>query len=189
MLAYVFWHRMREDCSKDIYENKIIKFQSTLAESHLVGFKGSVVARIDSAPWLASHSEAYEDWYLLDGSEVLDKLNDVAVSGSRKGPHNDVAHLATDFHGGLYQLRTGSEYSVSSEFALWLSKPAGSDYESFYRYISQNTASEKSSLWRRQMVLGPTPEFCMIGTKMPDLPSQFSPVHIHREIIWETPRL
>ena len=126
VIAYVFWHRRKEEVSQDVYESKISRFHRTLEDSHLLGFKGAAVARIDCAPWLNENSEAYEDWYLLDGSEVLDKLNDVAVTGGRRESHDEVAHLATDFRGGLYQLKMGPFAAVLGSYAMWLSKPGDS---------------------------------------------------------------
>ena len=179
MLAYVFWHR-RKQASREEYEKRLTKFHETLASSQLWGFRGSVVARIvGAAPWFSSsdsEESCYEDWYLLEGSEVLDRLNEAAVTDSRKDPHDSIASLATDTHGGLYQLKTGgslassaSSSSVSASFAHWVSKPAGRSYEVFYADIAKYLQSERTGLWRRQMTLGPTPEFCIMAEKKMDV--------------------
>ena len=182
MLAYVFWHRRKQEFSRGEYEDTLKQFHEVLNELHLEGFHGSLVARITGAPWLQPDSDAYEDWYLLDGSEVLDRLNEVAVQDARKGPHNEIALRATDFKGGLYQLKTGAHSSISGEFAIWHSKPAGTTYEAFYKNLSEYLTDE-SALWRRQMTLGPTSEFCLTSHSKVGVPASFHPILLSRQVI------
>ena len=48
--------------------------------------------------------------------------------------------------------------------AVWFGKPAGTSYAEFYDQLASAIP-----LWRRQMVLGPTPEFCSIDDdEVPD---------------------
>lgn len=185
MLAYVFWHRRKHEFSRDEYEDKLKQFHVTLNRSNLEGFNGSLVARITGATWLRSESDAYEDWYLMKGSEVLDRLNETAVNGVRKEPHDDIARLATDFKGGLYQLKTGVHSSITNEFALWLSKPFSTSYEAFYKNVAQYQTNG-SVLWRRQMTLGPTPEFCLISPLRPVVPAELEPIPVSRQVIWKS---
>jgi hypothetical protein len=186
MLAYVFWHRRKEEVPENEYEEKIIRYQRSINESKLAGFEGSVVLRIDKAPWFSKNSEGYEDWYPVEGSEILDRLNDFAVTNGRKSPHDDLAHLATDFRGGLYQLRMGPLRSASGRYATWFSKPAGTAYEKFYDDIAGYVGTDGArTLWRRQMTLGPTPEFCIIGGEVA-LPANYSPFNIQRQVVWES---
>ena len=189
MLGNVFWHRRNETAPRDVYEEKLTRFHQVLDESHLAGFKGAVVARIAEAPWFVENSEAYEEWYVLDGSNVIDELNEAAVSGARKEPHDQLARLAKDFRAGLYQLKMGPFTTVSGNTATWLSKPAGTTYQSFYSTLSEYLAVSKGSLWRRQMVLGPTTEFCVTAADRVDLPATFNPNAIRRNIIWRGRRL
>jgi hypothetical protein len=186
MLAYVFWHRRKEEVPKSEYQEKIIEYQKSLNESKLPGFEGSLAFKIDGASWFSKNSEGYEDWYLVDGSEVLDRLNDFAVINGRKSPHDDLAHLAMDFRGGLYQLRVGSRPSISAKLATWFSKPAGTAYAKFYDDMKMYMSADDRTLWRRQMTLGPTPEFCMIGNEVA-LPAIYGPISIQREIVWQSP--
>ena len=159
----------------------MMKFQNALSKSALAGFRGSVVSRIDNATWLPLGSESYEEWYLVDGSDILDPLNEVAVSNSRKEPHDDAAHMATDMRAGLYKLRLGEESSVDGRCITWLSKPKGTDYEQFYDQISKVMTNSESSLWRRQMVLGPTSEFCVITKDELSINTpEFNPVLVKR---------
>ena len=184
VLAYVFWHRRRPEISRDAYEESLIGFQKALKDSHLAGFVGSVVSRIGEAPWMNTNTEAYEDWYLLSGSEVMDRLNEVAVSGERKEPHDRAAHAATDGHGGLYQLRSGENSVIDAPWATWFSKPAGTAYERLYQEISEYFDPVNASLWRRQMVLAPSPEFCLRSHSKPSIPTSFAPIAVYHEILW-----
>ena len=190
MIAYAFWHRKKPEVERQDYENAISKFQESLREPELPGFAGSLVARLEEeAPWFNDKSPGgYEDWYLLDGSAVMDKLNEFAVGGARKKPHDDLANLATDFRGGLYQLRIGSPSSLLGSVSTWISKQRGYPYESFYDAMTEFVSAKDRSLWRRQMTLGPTPEFCLISEKRLDLPKVFNPIVIHRKIVWGSSR-
>jgi len=161
MLAYVFWHWPQSGIDRDSYVGHLVQFQQTLAANKPNGFRESVVFRIRDAGWLKTNGEAYEDWYLLDDSAALDRLNDAAVSGACEEPHNRVAREAADGIGGLYRLRAGSEDLAQAKFAAWLSKPSGVSYKDFYAGLDSLTSQPGVALWGRQMTLGPTTEFCL----------------------------
>ena len=122
-----------------------------LATIDVDGFRGSATFRIEGASWMGSGRQAYEDWYLLDGSYAMDPLNEAAVSGARKQPHDAAAHAATDGAGGLYQLRSG-EPGMDARLVVWFSKPSVVGYPEFYGRIEPWTERPNTSLWRRQMV-------------------------------------
>ena len=134
--------------------------------------------RIRDANWLNTNGEAYEEWYLLDDSAAMDRLNEAAVSGVCEEPHNRVAREAADGTGGLYRLRAGAEDLAQARYAVWLSKPSGVSYKDFYAALQSLTSQPGVALWGRQMTLGPTTEFCI-----------HSPIHqihghrIHHELL------
>ena len=161
MLAYVFWHWPQPSIDRDAYEDHLREFQQTLAANKSSGFQQSVVFRIRGASWLNTSDEAYEEWYLLDDSAAMDPLNEAAVSGACEEPHNRVAREAADGTGGLYRLREGVENLSHAKFAIWLSKPAGVSYKTFYADLQSLTSQPGVALWGRQMTLGPTTEFCL----------------------------
>ena len=161
MLAYVFWHWRQSGIDRGLYVDHLVQFQQTLAANKPNGFRESVVFRTRDAGWLKSSGEAYEDWYLLDDSAALDRLNDAAVSGACEEPHNRVAREAADGTGGLYRLRAGSEDLAQAKFAVWLGKPTGFSYKDFYAGLDSLTSQPGVALWGRQMTLGPTTEFCL----------------------------
>ena len=161
MLAYVFWHWPQPQIERGSYVDHTVDFHRTLAANKPYGFRESVVFRIRGANWLRTDGEAYEEWYLLDDSAAMDRLNEAAVSGACEEPHNRVAREAADGTGGLYRLRAGVEELAQAKFAVWLSKPAGVSYKDFYTSLQPITSKPNVALWGRQMTLGPTTEFCL----------------------------
>ena len=174
MLAYVFWHWPQSHIDRDSYVNHLIDFHNVLATNKPNGFHESVVFRIRGASWLNTADEAYEEWYLLDGSAAMDPLNDGAVSGVCEEPHNKVAREAADGTGGLYRLRAGHGRLSEARHALWLSKPVGVSYKDFYSALDPLTSKPGVALWGRQMTLGPTTEFCIHSTNPIELPAGYS---------------
>lgn len=174
MLAYVFWHWPQPSIDRDAYEDHLRHFQETLSVNKSSGFQQSVVFRIRGASWLNTSDDAYEEWYLLDDSAAMDPLNEAAVSGACEEPHNRVAREAADGTGGLYRLREGVETLDQEKFAIWLSKPAGVSYKTFYADLQSLTSQPGVALWGRQMTLGPTTEFCIHSQTPIELPPGYS---------------
>ena len=56
---------------------------------------------------------------------------------------------------GVYALRRGAARLSDAGRAVWFDTTAGVSYDEFFGRLG-----ERRSLWLRQMVLGPTPEFC-----------------------------
>ena len=150
-LAYVFWHWPRADSEVDAYEAGLLGFHSRLAG--IPGLVASVTFRVEGLPW---QSEArYEDWYVIDGFDALGVLNTSAVSGSHQDPHEQLAAAAAGGAGGLMKLAQG-DISFESGVVRWLTKPSGMTYGALTECLN-------GSVWQRQLVLGPQPEFCVSG--------------------------
>lgn len=164
MLAYVFWHQPRPGTEAAQYEAMLAAFHESLAAVPPQGFRGSVAFRVSGAPW-APEGPVYEDWYLLRDAGALDPLNLAAVSGAHRRPHDTVAARAQWGAAGLYLLREGQPAFPASGRALWLAKPDGQSYDTFYTAIRSAAGAGHWALWGRQMVLGPTPEFCLHGVE------------------------
>jgi hypothetical protein len=156
MLAYVFWHWPAGEW--DAHVEALGMFHRALAAAPPPGWRGSRVLAIDGAPWLPV-ARAFEDWYFVDDFTSLGLLNDAAVSGPRLGPHDAAARRVAGGTAGLYRLRSG-EIGAAAR-ASWFAKPVGM---SFADLLGRVPAGE---LWQRQMVLGPSPEFCLFEADAP----------------------
>lgn len=158
MLAYVFWHTSRPGMDASEYELLLTQFHGTLVENRPDGFVGSTVLRQTALPWFPADSTAYEDWYLIDDYASLGALNDAAVEGLRRRPHDEIAGASFWGTGGLYLHQNGSRDPAEGRFAYWFSMPAQWDYDGLYEKIG---VPPETGIWRRQMALGPAPEFCL----------------------------
>jgi hypothetical protein len=184
MLAYVFWHWPCSGVDRKSYEHALLEFHRSLSAPKPAGFQSSAVFRVRGAPWLPAKVESYEDWYVMDGSCALDRLNEAAIASPSKEFHDRAAKRAAGGTAGLYRLRRGQIDFRQSRFAQWLSKPAGTSYDDFYASVSQWTSRPRVGLWGRQMVLGPTPEFCLLSAEKILLAETFNALTLSLEQIW-----
>lgn len=184
MLAYIFWHWRYPHVDRDSYTTRLIEFHEALRARSPNGFRHSAVFQTEGVPWIGTDMEGYEDWYLVDGSATLDPLNEAATSGACEEPHRQVARCAAGGSGGLYQLRSGEPNVATSRFAMRFPKPAGMIYEDLYAALQPATNRSEVSLWRRQMALGPAPEFCLLSPTRQELPGGFEGLCIPWRRIW-----
>jgi hypothetical protein len=173
VLAYVFSHRAGSGIETPTYEAALRRFHASLAGAPPPGFISSTTYRIGNG---------YADWYLVENSAALDPLNEAAVKGARSAPHDAVAHMATDGAGKLMILKSGSA-RTDSGFEIRFSKPAGMAYTELYERLKPWTDRAEVSLWRRMMVLGPAPEFCLVAPSEVQLPAEMRPEIVRREPI------
>jgi hypothetical protein len=149
------------------------RFHLELASATLDGF-------------IASHTfsvgAGYSDWYLLENSSAMDVLNAAAVSGSRAPAHDAAARVAVDGVGKLLSLASGTPW-FEAGFEVRFGKPAGMPYAAFYASHESRLEEPGVSLWRRMMVLGPPPEFCLISPKRVELPADMHPEVLPRKPI------
>ena len=159
MLAYVFWHWRYPYVDKASYQQHLIDFHVALRAQKPAGFHYSTVFQVEHVPWIDTGGEAYEEWYVVANFAALEELNAGAVSGSCREPHDRVASQAAGGAGGLYRLRAGEPALATARVALWFAKPLGMSYEDLYAALQPGIEQAMGSLWQRQMVLGPAPEF------------------------------
>jgi hypothetical protein len=165
VLAYVFSHRPAAGVEVAVYESALKHFHATLGNTSLSGFLGSAAFRV---------GDHYRDWYLIESSAALDALNEAAISGARALAHDAVARMAIDGIGKLWSLVTGPSPSGSG-YEMGFSKPIGTEYTDLYIRIQPFIDRAGVSLWRRMMVLGPPPEFCLITPEEIQLPKDLNP--------------
>jgi hypothetical protein len=210
MLAYVFWHRPRDTGTIAAYEQAHLAFQRSLARSRPVGMCGSAVFRLAEIPWLDAAAAApefasdgsvpggYEDWYLLEDFAALGVLNEAAVGHGHRSRHDEVARQYGDGSGSLYELVEGDHHADllgSAAVAVWVARPFGSPQRMLGELLGDGIDPGHASLWRRQLVLGPAPEFCLLaedrsrlgdasGVAPGRLPEGWSAVTLDRDVLW-----
>ncbi|HSP10820.1 MAG TPA: hypothetical protein VLU92_14660 [Candidatus Dormibacteraeota bacterium] len=173
MLAYVFFHRPAPAAGAIPYEAALRTFHSSLGAAPPKGFAGSCSYRIGGG---------YADWYMLADSAALDWLNEAAVGNRAQASHDVVARMSSDGAGKLFKLLSGEPRSESG-FETRFSKPSGMTYGELYERLEILTARPDVTLWRRMMVLGPPPEFCLASRSELELPAEMSPELLAREVV------
>ncbi len=89
----------------------------------------------------------YEDWYLVENFAALESLNEGAVSGKNRSPHDSIAQRARGGSGALYRLRAGEPHIAKVRMALWFSKPRGLPYSEFYADVRPEALDSGGGLW------------------------------------------
>lgn len=173
MLAYVFFHRPAPEAGAILYETALRAFHASLVAAPPHGFAGSCSYRIGGG---------YADWYLLTDSAALDRLNEAAVGDRSQASHDTVARMSSEGAGKLFTLLSGEPRSESG-FETRFSKPRGMTYGELYERLASLTARPDVTLWRRMMVLGPAPEFCIASRSQLELPAEMSPETLAREVL------
>jgi len=173
VLAYVFFHRPAPGVETPIYETALRKFHSALTVAPPVGFIGSSTYRVGGG---------YADWYLVESSAALDLLNQAAVNEARSATHDVVAHLASDGAGKLL-MRVSGTAPPGAGYEMRFSKPAGTAYQDLYDRLKPRTDRAEVTLWRRMMVLGPAPEFCLLALSQIQLPAEMKPEILRRDLV------
>ena len=139
-LAYVFWHWPAEPAR---YEERMQAFHTALDRP------GTATFRLERAPF-EDPAPPFEDWYSVEDWTALGELNDFAVSGPRREPHDAVAAMSRRGAGGVYRLIEGDVALRDVTFAAW----------SPTRPRLTGTAG---AVWQRQLVLGPAPEYAVLA--------------------------
>lgn len=174
MLAYVFAHRRDNAVDAGAYEEVLRAFHSELARARSAGFVASTTYRFDDG--------GYSDWYLVESSAALDALNQAAVTGARAESHDLAARKAAGGTGKLMSLAAGVA-DLGALHETGFAKPRGQSYSDLYASLQPITARPGVALWRRMMVLGPPPEFCLVSSEPVELPAALTPeVHVRRQI-------
>ena len=202
MLAYLFWHRPLESSDAAAYEQAQVAFHRSLHRAPPVGLCGSSTFRVAGPPWLDAGGEderGYEDWYLVEDYAALGVLNGAAVGRGHRTVHDAAARLLGAGAGGLYALvegdrpepgRPGCESIGEATHAVWVARPPGSKSRLLGELLGDGMDRQHASLWRRQLVLGPAPEYCLLASEIPAgvaptrLPPGWTATIFERELLW-----
>ena len=181
MLAYLFWHAPAERVALERYEEALTAFHRSLAHSPPFGFEGSAAFRIAEVPWAGSHAHGrpqeeapgswYEDWYLVEDFAALGVLNEAAVARGHRTSHDRAAKGLGSAGAGVYRLIEGELASASAlaecAHATWVAPPAGAGRVELGAMLGDGVDPGAGSVWQRQLVLGPAPEFCVLSREDP----------------------
>ena len=162
----MFSHRREQGVDTAPYEEALRAFHGELARAKPAGFLASTTYRFADG--------GYSDWYLVEDSAALDVLNAAAVSGARSAPHDAAARMAASGMGKLMSLAQG-EADLAALHEAGFAKPAGTGYSELYELTLPYSARPGVALWRRMMVLGPAPEFCLVSRGPLELPAELKP--------------
>jgi len=195
MLTYLFWHRPSDSTAVEEYEREHVAFHRSLAHTPPVGMRGSVATRMAEIPWLGGAGGGYEDWYLLADFTALGVLNEAAVGRGHRTSHDRVARRFGAGAGGLYCLVEGEPQTAAAQvaqapLAIWIARPPGSTQRELGELLGDGMDPGHASLWRRQLVLGPAPEFCLLAGEAPPgvaparLPAGWSARALQRDVIF-----
>jgi hypothetical protein len=172
-LAYVFWHQPRDGVDPGEYEAGMRGFHRRLAAVPVPGFVDSWTLRVPDLPWLTGGG--YEDWYLVDDFAALGTLAEHAVDRARIESHDVVAYASRHGAGAVYALLagdSGATASVGGEsggtdrsgWVGWFSKRDDVRYPRLRADLVRSIEDGAiRAVWQRQLVLGPAPEFRVLG--------------------------
>jgi hypothetical protein len=200
MLAYVFWHRPLDDSAIEAYEHAEIAFHRSLAHAPPSGFQGSATFRVAGLEWF--EGRGYEDWYFVEDYTALGVLNMAAVGHGHRTAHDGIAHRFGAGAGGLYGLIEGHSPVGSGpgtfgeeSAAVWVARAPGVERRGLGELLGDGMDARHASLWRRQLVFGPAPEFCLLvgdrsklglpaGVAPSRLPAGWTANVFEREALW-----
>ncbi|MBL8230611.1 MAG: hypothetical protein JNL98_19120 [Bryobacterales bacterium] len=174
MIAYIFWHVPRAGVDDAIYTARLARFQEELEQAgpNVTGLSAEPASfRLDDVAWIAAGRSVYLDLYVMDGTAQMEILNTAAVSGDCKLPHDAVAELYGKGAGSLYQIRAGA-IPANPQHSYWFAKPSGMTYAELDQLLAPLLTD--AALLRRMMVLGPSPEFCILSSAAIVLPAAIS---------------
>jgi hypothetical protein len=183
-----------EDSAVEPYERAQIAFHRSLTHAPPAGFVGSACYRATELPWLDG-AACYEDWYFVEDYTALGVLNEAAVGRGHRTTHDDLARRFGAGAGGLYglvegQFPAGPGLLDQASVAVWVGRSPGVRRRALGELLGDGMDPRHASLWRRQLVFGPAPEFCLLapepsaGVAVGRLPRGWTATVCARTTLW-----
>jgi hypothetical protein len=138
-------------------------------------------------PWL--DGDGYEDWYLVEDWAALGVLREAAVAAGHHSAHDAAARHFGRGTAGLYRLSEGGAVLTGVTLAVWVTPDRESREAGVASLLLGDGLDGDAGLWRRELVLGPAPEYCVLGDAAPAgvrngrLPDGWRTLHSPREAI------
>src|SRR6202035_5664345 len=125
-----------------------------------------------------------------------------AVGRGHRTAHDAVARRSGAGAGGLYGLLEGDHAQLAEDpgvlarapLAIWIARPPArppvSEAGTLGDLLGDGMDPRQARLWRRQLVLGPAPEFCLLAREPPPgaastrLPAGWTESVLSREALW-----
>lgn len=95
-------------------------------------------------------------------------LREAALSVGHRGAHDRAALGSGPGAGGIYRLLEGSARPAEAPLAVWVTAARGyvhSDVVSLL--LGDGLDRQHTGVWQRELVLGPAPEYCLLGAGLP----------------------
>jgi hypothetical protein len=149
----------------------------------------------DAADRAHGGAAGYEDWYLVEDYTALGILNEAAVAHGHRTVHDELARRFGAGAGGLYglvegELAPGLDSIGGASIAVWVARTPGVERRPLGELLGDGMDPRHASLWRRQLVFGPAPEFCLLAPEPPAgvaptrLPAGWTARSLTRETLW-----
>jgi hypothetical protein len=166
-----------------MYEKRLALFLGALNSNKPAGFVEALSFRVVALPWGPPHGVLYEDWYVVESFAALGALNEAAIAGEIRGPHDSIAKGYTKGAGGIFRSINQGIRLHQARYAMWIEKAVGPSYQMFYDEVAKVVGDNRTDLWRRQMVLGPSPQFCVHSEDALRVPDSLRPITSKVEMI------
>jgi hypothetical protein len=168
LLAYLFWHRAAEGVPAERYEAAQQRLHRSLAARPPEGYAGSARFRAQELPWLEGVGAGYEDWYLVQDWTALGILREAAIAAGHRSAHDAAARQAAVGVGAVYRLAEGRWSPREVRVAVWVTAARGRAEATVAPLLLGDGIDEVGGgLWRRELVLGPAPEYCLLTSEAP----------------------